>query len=163
PSISEPLTDRLCRLVLLGLLPAVVERNLNDFGEALAELQQLVGRCFASAQGGIYARPELDLIVAELRSQGLQGVGQSSWGPTRPALAWSRRSWHPSTGLAWSRRMAGGSPPRPSPPELATFARRKPISSWRRPIESRSDIRLGTWSPSSRSSPRGTRRVGPRS
>jgi beta-RFAP synthase len=82
PPIPDPVTDRLCRLVLLGLLPAVIERNLLDFGEALAELQQLVGRCFASAQGGIYARPELDAIVAELRSQGLQGVGQSSWGPT---------------------------------------------------------------------------------
>jgi beta-RFAP synthase len=82
PAISDSVTDRLCRLVLIGLLPAVLERNLSDFGAALTELQQHVGRCFASAQGGIFAHPELERIAAELRSQGFQGVGQSSWGPT---------------------------------------------------------------------------------
>jgi beta-RFAP synthase len=39
PPLPAALTDRLCRLVLLGLLPAVVERDLARFGEALAELQ----------------------------------------------------------------------------------------------------------------------------
>jgi beta-ribofuranosylaminobenzene 5'-phosphate synthase len=82
PPIADRITDRLCRLVLLGLLPAVMDRDLESFGAALTELQQQVGKCFASAQGGIYARPELEAIVAELGDQGLHGVGQSSWGPT---------------------------------------------------------------------------------
>jgi beta-RFAP synthase len=82
PPIADRVTDRLCRLVLLGLLPAVAERDLESFGAALTELQQQVGRCFAPAQGGIYARPELEAIVNDLRAQGLHGVGQSSWGPT---------------------------------------------------------------------------------
>ena len=82
PPSPEALTDRLCRLVLLGLLPAVIERDLTRFGEALEEIQRRVGQGFAPAQGGTFARPELEAIAAGLRSEGLQGVGQSSWGPT---------------------------------------------------------------------------------
>jgi len=87
PPIADRVTERLCRLVLLGLLPAVQERDLESFGVALTELQQQVGQCFATAQGGIYARPELAAIVADLRAQGLHGVGQSSWGPTLYAFS----------------------------------------------------------------------------
>jgi beta-RFAP synthase len=87
PPIADRVTDRLCRLVLLGLLPAVQERDLESFGAALTELQQHVGHCFAIAQGGIYARPELEAIVGELRAAGLHGVGQSSWGPTLYAFS----------------------------------------------------------------------------
>ncbi len=82
PPSTDPLTDRLCRLVLLGLLPAVVERDLVRFGEALEDIQGQVGRGFAPAQGGIFADPELEEIAAEMRAVGLRGVGQSSWGPT---------------------------------------------------------------------------------
>jgi beta-RFAP synthase len=82
PPIDDDVTDRLCRLVLLGLLPAVQEHDLASFGAALTELQQQVGQCFAAVQGGIYARTDLDSVVAALRAEGLHGVGQSSWGPT---------------------------------------------------------------------------------
>jgi predicted sugar kinase len=82
PPIDDHVTDRLCRLVLLGLLPAVQEHDLASFGAALTELQQQVGQCFAAVQGGIYARTDLDSFVAALRAEGLHGVGQSSWGPT---------------------------------------------------------------------------------
>jgi beta-RFAP synthase len=82
PSIPESQSDRLCRLVLLGILPAVVERDLPTFGRALGELQHHVGQCFAPAQGGIFAGPEVAAIVAELETLGLHGAGQSSWGPT---------------------------------------------------------------------------------
>ena len=60
----------------------VVERDLVRFGEALEEIQRRVGQGFAPAQGGLFAMPELESIAAVLRSQGLHGVGQSSWGPT---------------------------------------------------------------------------------
>ena len=82
PPSPDALTDRLCRLVLLGLLPAAIERDLAGFGGALEELQRRVGQGFAPAQGGAFARPELEAIAGVLRSEGLQGVGQSSWGPT---------------------------------------------------------------------------------
>jgi beta-ribofuranosylaminobenzene 5'-phosphate synthase len=82
PPVPEPITDHLCRLVLLGLLPAVAERDLARFGEALVELQRVVGQCFAPAQGGIFAHPQLEAIAERMTEEGLLGVGQSSWGPT---------------------------------------------------------------------------------
>lgn len=82
PPLAASVVDHLCRLVLLDLLPAVIEHNLAEFGAALQEIQSLVGQGFAPAQGGIFARPELADLVEFLRSEGLVGVGQSSWGPT---------------------------------------------------------------------------------
>jgi beta-RFAP synthase len=82
PPSPDSLTDALCRLVLLGLLPAVVERDLPRFGEALEEIQRRVGEGFAPAQGGIFARPESEHIIDTLKQEGLRGIGQSSWGPT---------------------------------------------------------------------------------
>jgi beta-ribofuranosylaminobenzene 5'-phosphate synthase len=81
PAIPEQVSERLCRLVLLGLLPAVAECDLENFGASLSELQQQVGRCFAPAQGGTFAHPESEAVVAFLEAEGLRGVGQSSWGP----------------------------------------------------------------------------------
>jgi beta-RFAP synthase len=80
-------TDRLCRLILLGLLPAVIEHDLDSFGASLVEIQRHVGRGFAPAQGGTYAHPEIESIIAMLKSEGLQGAGQSSWGPALYAFS----------------------------------------------------------------------------
>ena len=52
PAPSSRTTDRLCRLVLLELLPTIAERDLAGFGHALSQIQQEVGTCFAPAQGG---------------------------------------------------------------------------------------------------------------
>jgi beta-ribofuranosylaminobenzene 5'-phosphate synthase len=75
-------TDALCRLVLLGLLPAVAERDLEAFGEALFEFNRRAGEVFAPIQGGTYACPQAAEVVAFVRGQGVRGAGQSSWGPT---------------------------------------------------------------------------------
>jgi beta-RFAP synthase len=75
-------TDALCRLVLLGMLPALTERDLSTFGEALYEFNHRVGEQFAAVQGGPYAGPLAEFLVAFVRGQGVRGTGQSSWGPT---------------------------------------------------------------------------------
>lgn len=82
PPFPERVTERLCRLVLLDILGAVAERDLETFGAALTELQRHVGAAFAAAQGGVFASPEAELLIAELERLGLVGAGQSSWGPT---------------------------------------------------------------------------------
>jgi beta-ribofuranosylaminobenzene 5'-phosphate synthase len=82
PPITQEVTDSLCRLVLLEILPAVIEHDLEAFGAALSELQARVGASFASAQGGVFASPQASMIVNDLRRLGFVGVGQSSWGPT---------------------------------------------------------------------------------
>jgi beta-RFAP synthase len=74
--------DVLCRLVLLGLLPALVERDVEAFGEALYEFNVRVGEAFAPVQGGVYSGAGVAELAAFVRGQGVRGVGQSSWGPT---------------------------------------------------------------------------------
>ena len=87
PSVPEQVTDRLCRLVLLGLLPCLAERDLDSFGQALTELQRRVGECFSTVQGGLYASSLAAEIVTELARLSLKGAGQSSWGPTLYAFS----------------------------------------------------------------------------
>jgi beta-RFAP synthase len=108
PPTDERVTDRLCRIVLLDLLPAVLEHDLPSFGAALSELQAHVGSLFAPAQGGIYATPHAATIVEELRRTGFVGIGQSSWGPT--LYAFSQQPLDDVTVLAdrLRRRWTGG-------------------------------------------------------
>jgi beta-ribofuranosylaminobenzene 5'-phosphate synthase len=81
------LIDVLCRLALLGMLPALAEEDIAAFGDALYEFNRKAGEAFASVQQGYYAHPRIAELVAFLRGQGLHGVGQSSWGPTVFAVA----------------------------------------------------------------------------
>jgi beta-RFAP synthase len=87
PPVAGGPTDRLCGLVLLGLLPALVESDLDRFGEALTEIQEVVGGTFSSVQGGRFASPKSESLVARMKALGLTGIGQSSWGPTLYALS----------------------------------------------------------------------------
>jgi beta-RFAP synthase len=73
--------DALCRLVLLGMLPALAERDAEAFGEALYDFNARAGEAFAAVQGGTYGGPRVAELVAFARRQGVRGVGQSSWGP----------------------------------------------------------------------------------
>jgi beta-RFAP synthase len=74
--------EHLCRLVLLGLLPALVELDFKSFGESLFDYNSLAGEAFSKAQGGTYASPQIAKVIQFIRRQGVAGVGQSSWGPT---------------------------------------------------------------------------------
>jgi beta-ribofuranosylaminobenzene 5'-phosphate synthase len=67
-------------LVLLGLLPALVERNIRDFGRTLTKIQELVGSYFSGYQGGEF-RKDVEILLDFLRERSY-GYGQSSWGPT---------------------------------------------------------------------------------
>ena len=69
-------------LVLHRLLPALVEGDRPAFGSAVAELGRLNGVWYAEEQGGLY-RPPIGALVDELSERSaVDGVGQSSWGPT---------------------------------------------------------------------------------
>jgi beta-RFAP synthase len=78
---STGATDALCRLLLLGMLPALVEQDVEVFGEALHDYNARAGELFAAVQGGTYAGPRVAELVAYARGKGVRGVGQSSWGP----------------------------------------------------------------------------------
>jgi len=79
-------TEALCRLALLGMLPALAEQDVLAFGEALYDFNCLAGEAFAAVQGGPYGGPRVAELVAFVRQQDIRGVGQSSWGPTTFAV-----------------------------------------------------------------------------
>jgi beta-ribofuranosylaminobenzene 5'-phosphate synthase len=92
PEFPSELAAELSRRVLMQALPALVEQNLVGFGQAIKELQRHVGDYFASAQGGgRYASTEVANAMAWLETQGVNCVGQSSWGPTGFAVVGSER------------------------------------------------------------------------
>lgn len=86
PPVPQGVTDTLCREVLLHLLPAAREGRFDQFSASLYRYGYLAGLCFAAQQGGAYAGERLTHLVAMVRSLGVEGVGQSSWGPTLFAL-----------------------------------------------------------------------------
>ncbi len=78
----EQNVGRICRLVLMQILPALAESRFGAFAGAIGEIQKLVGDYFAPAQGGRYTSADVGAVLQWLESQGLTGLGQSSWGPT---------------------------------------------------------------------------------
>jgi beta-RFAP synthase len=91
---------RIAQIVLTALLPALVERDVAEFGAALTRLQRLVGDAFASAQGGTY-HPRAAGLVDALVRHGAAGAGQSSWGPAVYGVVGSE-----DEGRALARRLA---------------------------------------------------------
>ena len=72
---------QICRLIMLKLLPALAEHDIESFGNALTKIQIITGNHFAQAQGGTYASPAAAECIEFLKKAGAYGVGQSSWGP----------------------------------------------------------------------------------
>ncbi len=86
PRFPEREAERLARLVLMQLLPALAEARLEEFGAALTQLQQRIGDHFAPAQGGRYASRRVERGLQRLADWGAAAYGQSSWGPTGFAI-----------------------------------------------------------------------------
>lgn len=82
PPFPDALAAHLCRLMLMQILPALLEQDLDSFGRGIAQVQREVGDYFAPAQGGRFASQSVGEALRWLEEQGIAGVGQSSWGPT---------------------------------------------------------------------------------
>ena len=82
PPVPSEVTEKLQSLAEEKILPAVEQADFATFSESIYTYGHLAGSCFAPVQGGPYASPNVARCVNTLRSLGLQGVGQSSWGPT---------------------------------------------------------------------------------
>jgi beta-ribofuranosylaminobenzene 5'-phosphate synthase len=83
--LGTDLVNEACFRVLLGMIPAVSERNIQAFGENLTRLQEIVGKMFSQVQGGVF-RPDSAPMIRKLKDMDAAGVGQSSWGPAVYAL-----------------------------------------------------------------------------
>jgi beta-RFAP synthase len=92
PPVPRERTEALRCKAENELIPAAAAGDFANFSESLYEFGHLAGLSFASRQGGAFAGPRLAALVEWLRGQGIDGVGQSSWGPTLFALTASERS-----------------------------------------------------------------------
>jgi beta-RFAP synthase len=86
PPVPKEVTASLCEEILLGMLPAALERDFARFSQSLYRYGHEAGMCFASRQHGAFASERIARIVTTIRELGVEGVGQSSWGPTVFAL-----------------------------------------------------------------------------
>ncbi len=86
PPFPPALAGRLCRQVLLRLLPGLAEHDFAAVSQALGAIQSELGDYFCRAQHGRYSSPAVAEALGWVAAQGIAGVGQSSWGPTGFAL-----------------------------------------------------------------------------
>jgi len=77
-------------LALAELAPAAAAGDFVRFSDSLYAFNRMAGSYFASAQGGIFASEQTTNLVQRLRKLGVDGVGQSSWGPSVFALCESQ-------------------------------------------------------------------------
>jgi len=76
--IDEAEIGKVCRTILMKMLPAVIEEDIVEFGEAL-NLLQTVG--FKKVEVGLQ-HPSVRELMEVMRGAGAYGVGMSSFGPT---------------------------------------------------------------------------------
>ena len=94
PPMSSALTGELCRIVLMDWLPAVIEADFARVSAAMYEFGLAVGHFFEPVQGGVFAHPRMARLVEQLRTRGVSGIAQTSWGPTLAVLCASAAEAH---------------------------------------------------------------------
>ena len=82
PDFPASATEELYRRIEDSALAAAARSDFKTFCEQVGYLQACMGTYFAPLQGGPYASPGVGATLDWLRSEGLTGLGQSSWGPT---------------------------------------------------------------------------------
>ena len=86
-SPSRRISEEICRLTMMQLLPALVDEDLEKFGDAVSEIDIRTGTFFKPVQGGIYSEKSSYSIIRHMIDSGAAGAGQSSWGPAVYGLA----------------------------------------------------------------------------
>lgn len=86
PSMVPALTAQLQSLVEDRLVPALHAADWREFSHALWDYGCSVGEHFAPVQGSVFSHPRAGEVIEWLRSRGIPGAAQSSWGPTIAAV-----------------------------------------------------------------------------
>ena len=79
--MPEPLVRSLAEQIQQTLEPAIKGRHFDAFAQALENFGSTVGSFYAAEQGDVLAHPAIRRLVDRLRSEGVTGAAQSSWGP----------------------------------------------------------------------------------
>ena len=86
PPVPDEITRSLSQEILVHMLPAAKHKDFSRFSRSLYRYGHAAGLCFAQRQHGAFANPYIAQLVSTMREHGIEGVGQSSWGPTVFAL-----------------------------------------------------------------------------
>lgn len=86
PAVPAAVTKQLADELWHELLPAALAADFDRFSASLYRYGIAAGNCFVAVQGGPFASERIEAIAQAIRSLGVAGVGQSSWGPTVFAL-----------------------------------------------------------------------------
>jgi beta-ribofuranosylaminobenzene 5'-phosphate synthase len=89
---SVRISETVCRITQLRLMPALVEEDIQQFGRAVTDIDRETGEYFAAQQGGVYGEGGTGHAVAAMLDAGARGVGQSSWGPAVYGLVHAREA-----------------------------------------------------------------------
>ena len=81
PPMPAEDVGKICRLTMMKLLPALLDRDIKSFGDALTQIQVVIGEYFAGVQGGTFSSSTATEAIDFMKKRGAYGVGQSSWGP----------------------------------------------------------------------------------
>jgi beta-RFAP synthase len=81
-AFPERETEELRRRLSQIALPALLRADFAGFCAEVGHLQAVMGNYFSPLQGGPYTSAAVAEVLSWLASQGLVGIGQSSWGPT---------------------------------------------------------------------------------
>lgn len=83
---SLPAAEPAYRARLAGsgreILHWAAQSNFSAFSQTVARFNAMSGQLFAAHQGGCYNGAAVTSLVERIRGLGVEGVGQSSWGPT---------------------------------------------------------------------------------
>jgi beta-ribofuranosylaminobenzene 5'-phosphate synthase len=90
PPMPAETVGKLCRLMMIKMLPALVDHDIGSFGDALTQIQVTIGNCFADVQGGTFSSSAAADTIDYMKTCGAHGVGQSSWGPAVYGLTQSK-------------------------------------------------------------------------
>jgi beta-RFAP synthase len=82
PKFPQSDVEELRIRILNRALPAIERRDFDGFTAEVGYLQARMGTYFASLQGGPIVSSGVAKVLDWVATQGLNGIGQSSWGPT---------------------------------------------------------------------------------
>jgi predicted sugar kinase len=89
PAVDPRVASTLRLLLQNRLVPAARDANFEQLSAAIYEFGFLAGTCYERFQDGPFHSPTVQRAVELIRSLGITGVGQSSWGPCVFALCQS--------------------------------------------------------------------------
>jgi len=94
PAFPQAEIDDLRARIVDAALPALQTADFATFCAQVGYLQDRMGAYFGPLQGGAYTSPSVAAVLQGLRSEGVTGLGQSSWGPTGFAFAPTEAEGH---------------------------------------------------------------------